>query len=641
MGIDATEDIQVEMEENKQEQKKIQQNLLNYVSHNLTNKKDKPKEKDRSDLKSSTGRETKTSTDKAGKARATNVTSGPKQQRPRTGASTSAVGGITQSTTGSNNKESMQGGSAKIGTTKTLTPTSNQTPKTRTPPSIERSNPPPKKLNMEMNASRSHSSPRTDDITSSNVSQVDNTKNPVTRSNSVRMEANMTPRQNTNENLSEGEVNDTASDDIRIDNIVVTNPYDDEMDIEETLEDLGPELAKMGRILAREITKSLSAALVPLQNEINELKSIKTDLIPAAMDMTALKKENDRLKTKVDQLETKNLKLKERLSDIEDKLLENNLMFFGLDERDGETEYDRYETIIEIIASTLTGSNYDDKLQAARHILIEKLVRKGKYNRNVKRPISVTFAHHRDLSEILFNRKYLPAGIVVSREYGKQTETERKLLKPILKAANTKTSYKRKCHLEGGNLIIKGKHYTRDNLCELPDDLSCYKVTSKEDINSVGFFGELNPLSNFHQSFFAVENQWYHCAEQFIQEKKAIYFNDDCSAKKIMAADTALECKQLARNIRNYDVTKWNAVAGEISYNGILEKFNQNPHLNKVLQSTGDKVLAESCHDKKWGTGIPLYSSEALRNDLWIGENLLGKLLTRVRETLRIPEDLD
>ena len=116
-----------------------------------------------------------------------------------------------------------------------------------------------------------------------------------------------------------------------------------------------------------------------------------------------MKKENDRLRTKVDQLETKTLKLKERLSDIEDKLLENNLMFFGLDERDGETEYDRYEIILGILASTFPGLNYDDKLQAARHIQIEKLVRKGKYNRNGTWPISVTFSHHRDLVEILIN----------------------------------------------------------------------------------------------------------------------------------------------------------------------------------------------------------------------------------------------
>ena len=359
------------------------------------------------------------------------------------------------------------------------------------------------------------------------------------------------------------------------------------------------------------------------------------------MDMTLLEKENDRLRMKVDQLEMKNLKLKERLSNIEDKLLENNLMFFGLGERDGETEYDRYETILGIIAATFPGQNYDDKLQAARHIQIEKLVRKGKYNQNGTQAISVTFSHHHDLVEILISRKYLPAGIMVSREYGKQTEIERKLLKPILKAANNKTGYKRKCQLEGDHLIIKGRHYTRENLSELPDDLSCYKLTSKEDSNTVGFFGELNPLSNFHQSYFAIDNQWYHCSEKFIQEKKAIYLNDNRTALKIMGADTALECKQLARNIRNYDATRWNTVAGELCYDGILEKFNQNPHLNKVLQSTSDKVLAESCYDKKWGTGIPLYSNDALRSDLWVGKNLLGKLLATVREILCIPEDLD
>ena len=41
-------------------------------------------------------------------------------------------------------------------------------------------------------------------------------------------------------------VNKTVSASIRIDNNAVINPYEDEMDTDETLEDLGPELAKMG-----------------------------------------------------------------------------------------------------------------------------------------------------------------------------------------------------------------------------------------------------------------------------------------------------------------------------------------------------------------------------------------------------------
>ena len=45
----------------------------------------------------------------------------------------------------------------------------------------------------------------------------------------------------------------------------------EEMEKDESLDDLGPELAKMGRILAKEITKSLSNALIPLQNDIIQL----------------------------------------------------------------------------------------------------------------------------------------------------------------------------------------------------------------------------------------------------------------------------------------------------------------------------------------------------------------------------------
>ena len=54
--------------------------------------------------------------------------------------------------------------------------------------------------------------------------------------------------------------------------IVVDNPMEiDGDETSETLDDLGPELAKMGRILAKEITKLLSNALIPLQNDIMQL----------------------------------------------------------------------------------------------------------------------------------------------------------------------------------------------------------------------------------------------------------------------------------------------------------------------------------------------------------------------------------
>ena len=422
----------------------------------------------------------------------------------------------------------------------------------------------------------------------------------------------------------------------------VENPFETEDcdDEGESLDDLGPELAKMGRILAREITKSLSKALIPLQNEINDLKTTNQNA-GSIEQWQQLREENDKLNMKVHQLELRNHKLQQKLNRIEDKLVDNNLLFFGISEMEGESEQDRYATVLEVISSTYIGQTHEIRMQQARCILIESLIRKGRFNQRKPRPIAVTFTHQRDVREILTNRKYLPAGVFVSKEFGEHTTNERRLLKPILKAANNTKEFKRRCRLEGDHLVVKGRHYNRDNLSDLPAEISGATVTSKENSDTIGFFGELNPLSNFHKCTFKVDDTWYHSSEQYIQQKKAEYFSDRQSAIKILTADTAMECKQLAREIKNYDMAKWKEVAESECFEGVFEKFYQNPHLNEYLQSTDQKMIIESSYDKTWGTGVPLHSPEALNNSHWMRDNLLGKLLTNVRETLRNQLDID
>ena len=113
----------------------------------------------------------------------------------------------------------------------------------------------------------------------------------------------------------EGPTNDAKEESTNIDAAIVTNPFqgNEDEDDGETLDDLGPELAKMGRILAREITKSLSKALVPLQNEINDLKTT-SNCTENSEIWQSLKEENQKLQTKVHQLEINNTKLKMKLS---------------------------------------------------------------------------------------------------------------------------------------------------------------------------------------------------------------------------------------------------------------------------------------------------------------------------------------
>ena len=76
----------------------------------------------------------------------------------------------------------------------------------------------------------------------------------------------------------------------------------------------------------------------------------------------------------------------------------------------------------------------------------------------------------------------------MDREYPAETEKKRKTLLPIVKATKRLPGYKRQSKLENDKLVLKGRPYTVSMLNQLPDELNVFKVTSKEDTQTVGFF---------------------------------------------------------------------------------------------------------------------------------------------------------
>ena len=184
---------------------------------------------------------------------------------------------------------------------------------------------------------------------------------------------------------------------------------------------------------------------------------------------------------------------------------------------------------------------------------IKKVQHLGKYNSKRGRPISVAFTYKEDADYVYENKSSLKKGVYIDREYNEETENNRRILCPILKAARSKEEYKKKCKMERDNLIIKGKTYTVDNLSSLPEEINGYNSTSKSDSDSLGFFGELNPMSNFHRCSFKLDDIEYHSAEQFIQREKALLLKDNTRAQKILGAKTPIECKCLSQEIQNYD----------------------------------------------------------------------------------------
>ena len=169
-------------------------------------------------------------------------------------------------------------------------------------------------------------------------------------------------------------------------------------------------------------------------------------------------------------------------------------------------------------------------------------------------------------------------------------------------------------------------------LNQLPDELNSFKVTSKENPSTIGFFGEINLLSNFYPASFTHDGLQYISSEQFIQARKAKYFGDIDTHSKIMGCSTSLECKTFSKQIRNIDEAKWEEVAGDVCYPGIKAKFYQNPHVMDCLMlKTGSKRIVECATDHLWTTGVPLNDPTCLDETKWMSPGILGQMLESIR----------
>ena len=146
-------------------------------------------------------------------------------------------------------------------------------------------------------------------------------------------------------------------------------------------------------------------------------------------------------------------------------------------------------------------------------------------------------------------------------------------------------------------------------------------------------------LSNFHPANFTESGITYINSEQYIQAKKAELFNDHKTKEQVMLCDTGLECKDLGRNVHNYNEEVWHRNAKRLCYPGLLVKFRLSKHLADMLLSTGNCQLVEASYDKIWGTGIPLKDLDCLNSANWSGTGILGEMLMEVRQELLNPSE--
>ena len=158
---------------------------------------------------------------------------------------------------------------------------------------------------------------------------------------------------------------------------------------------------------------------------------------------------------------------------------------------------------------------------------------------------------------------------------------------------------------------------------------------------SVTFFWKsASPFSQWHESTYTlVINDvpyQYNCAEQGMMHGKALLFGDLEVAAQILAAVSPREMKALGRMVRGFDDLTWKQYRQEIVYRNSVAKFTQNRHLCEALLNTMDDYLVEaSPFDKIWGIGVKEADARKMCHEKWPGLNLLGRILTRVRDEIQ------
>ena len=220
--------------------------------------------------------------------------------------------------------------------------------------------------------------------------------------------------------------------------------------------------------------------------------------------------ENCKLNSEVFNLKGKVYELKDRMNSVENKAL----IFHGIPDSENEYLNQLVDKLQRNFTDTIDIYDNEVRIQRAHSIHIARCKRLGTYQEKRCRPIRVEFVYKWDADELYENHFYLGRGIYINREYNEETENARKLLRPILKATKKYSEYKNNSRLDGHKLVINGRRYGKSNIHQLPDKLKPMKFLMKENPDTIGFFGELCPFSNFYRSEFIWNGHIYHSSEQ-------------------------------------------------------------------------------------------------------------------------------
>ena len=273
------------------------------------------------------------------------------------------------------------------------------------------------------------------------------------------------------------------------------------------------------------------------------------------------------------------------------------------------------------------------KITDSGKIAFQRCHRMGPKMDSKGRDIIVRFQSFGDREMVWGKRKSLKGtSFILKEDFPREIEAWRSRLYPILKAA---WNDHQKATLIVDKLIIEGRRYDINSLQNLPENLQPVNLSTKITDSMILFHGKDSFLSNFYDAPFELDGIKYTGSEQYYQYSKAKHSGNDMIAAEILATPNPVEQMKLGRSLKP-ETDQWNNTLSEsIMEAGIKAKFQQNPSLRQKLLKTGNRELVEcNRHDIYWSNGLSLYNEDAPDKNKWVGKNILGNILTNVRNEL-------
>jgi hypothetical protein len=162
------------------------------------------------------------------------------------------------------------------------------------------------------------------------------------------------------------------------------------------------------------------------------------------------------------------------------------------------------------------------------------------------------------------------------------------------------------------------------------------------------YFYQDVPLSNWWDSVPAIQfdGHTFNASESLFMYIKAKCFEDQEIATKIVEADNQAydqpkkrwdAVKKLGKKVRNFDEKLWTDVRRAAMYKTLKLKAQFDEEFKRVLldpQYAGKTFVEASPYDKIYGIGLDKKNAMEKGKAGWQGANLLGELLTLLRDKL-------